>query len=62
MKDLEVLRIGNSQWREKYVGDGDPNVIRDMVKNNDMRGMMQYQFAQDVMLRHESGGNVSPLN
>ena len=39
--------IGNSQWREKYVGDGDPNVIREMVKNNDMRGMMQYQFAQD---------------
>ena len=60
VKDLEVLGIGNSQWREKYVGDGDPNVIREMVKNNDMRGMMQYQFAQDVMLRHESGGNVSP--
>ena len=60
VKDLEVLGIGNSQWREKYVGDGDPTVIRDMVKNNDMRGMMQYQYAQDVMLRHENGGNVSP--
>ncbi len=60
VKDLEVLGIGNSQWRDKYVGDGDPNVIRDMVKNNDMRGMMQYQYAQDVMLRHENGGNVSP--
>ena len=62
MKDLEVLGIGNSQWREKYVGDGDPNVIRDMVKNNDMRGMMQYQFAQDVMLRHERVGMCHRLN
>ncbi len=60
IKDLDVLGIGNSQWREKYVGDGDPQAIREMVKNNDMRGMMQYQYAQDVMLRHENGGNVSP--
>ncbi len=60
IKEMDALGIGNRQWREKFVKDGDPTVIREMVKNNDQRGMLMYQYAQDTLLRHESGGNVSP--
>ena len=59
VKDLEVPWVGNSQWREKATGDGDPKRDPRYGQANDMRGMMQYQFA-DVMLRHESLVGMSP--
>ena len=62
IKQLEVLGVGNSQWREKYVGDGDPNTIRKMVADNDQLGMMKTQWAQDTLLRHENGEKVAPAD
>jgi hypothetical protein len=58
--ELEVLGIGNQHWREQIVSDGDPAVIREMVKNNDQRGMMMHQWSQNVMMKHETGEKVAP--